>query len=148
MKPEITFSHKFVQFIPNELEEGVLYISTEFATATHKCACGCGREVVTPLSPTDWSLTFDGRTISLEPSIGNWSFPCQSHYWIKRDKIRWAPKWSAHQIKAGREYDSIQKRSYFEKQDDESEKTGEEASRAATGQLKISLWQRIKQKLF
>jgi hypothetical protein len=34
-----------------------LYVSIEFATAAHSCACGCGREVVTPPGPTDWRIT-------------------------------------------------------------------------------------------
>lgn len=44
--------HKFVEFIPADLEEGIVYISVEYATAAHKCACGCGSEVNTPLTPT------------------------------------------------------------------------------------------------
>jgi hypothetical protein len=48
--------HKFVEFMPEVIEEGVLYISVEYCTSVHKCACGCGNEVVTPLSPTDCSL--------------------------------------------------------------------------------------------
>ena len=79
--------HKFVEFIPEYKEEGIVYISLDYCVAIHKCACGCGCEVVTPLSPTDWQLLFDGETISLSPSIGNWNFPCRSHYWIKYDKI-------------------------------------------------------------
>ncbi|WP_417924835.1 DUF6527 family protein [Collimonas pratensis] len=27
----------------------------------------------------DWSLTYDGKTVSLDPSIGNWSLPCRAH---------------------------------------------------------------------
>ncbi len=61
----------------------------EYTVASHLCVCGCGREVVTPIRPSEWNLTFDGETISLHPSIGNWDFPCQSHYWIKRNKIIW-----------------------------------------------------------
>ena len=53
---------------------------------------GCGGRVVTPLSPDDWRLTYDGDTVSLWPSIGNWAFACQSHYWIRSDQIVWAPK--------------------------------------------------------
>ncbi|MBK7970270.1 MAG: hypothetical protein IPK08_15745 [Bacteroidetes bacterium] len=67
-----TIQHKFVEFIPDVIEGGVLYISIEYCTAIHKCACGCGNEVVTPLSPTDWEITFNGKTVSLDPSIGNW----------------------------------------------------------------------------
>jgi hypothetical protein len=48
--------HKFVEFIPDELDTGVLYISTTYATVVHKCCCGCGNEVVTPLTPNDWQL--------------------------------------------------------------------------------------------
>jgi hypothetical protein len=94
--------HEFVEFIPDELEEGVLYVSIPYATAAHLCACGCGREVITPISPTDWKVIFDGATVSLDPSIGNWSFPCQSHYWIRRGRIRWARKWTREEIEAGR----------------------------------------------
>src|SRR5712664_1055270 len=84
-------SHNFVRSVPEALEQGVLYVSIEYATAIHRCCCGCGKEVVTPLSPRDWKLTFDGETVSLHPSIGNWSFPCRSHYWIKQDRVEWVP---------------------------------------------------------
>jgi hypothetical protein len=73
-------SHKFIEVIPEYLEDGILYISIEHCVAIHKCACGCGKEVVTPISPNRWKLIFDGETVSLNPSIGNWSFKCQSHY--------------------------------------------------------------------
>lgn len=105
---------EFVEFIPDELEDRRLYISTEYATAAHRCACGCGVEVVTPLSPTDWSLTFDGETVSLNPSIGNWEFDCQSHYWVRRGRIVWAPRWSRERIEAGRVADREVKRKHFD----------------------------------
>ena len=101
--------HEFVEYVPDSLNDDVLYVSIGFATVVHKCACGCGGEVVTPLSPVDWKLTFDGKTISLHPSIGNWSFPCQSHYWIERDQVKWARKWSEGQIAEGRERDRERK---------------------------------------
>ena len=65
--------HQFVTNMPDRLDPGVLYISIEYATAAHLCCCGCGVEVVTPLTPTDWKMTFDGETISLWPSVGNWN---------------------------------------------------------------------------
>jgi hypothetical protein len=93
---DITF--EFVEYVPRELQEGTLYISTTYATAVHRCCCGCGSKITTPLAPSEWSLTFDGETVSLSPSIGNWSFPCQSHYWIRRNEIVWAGRMSAQQI--------------------------------------------------
>lgn len=81
--------HKFVDLIPDEIPSDTLFISLEYGTCVHLCGCGCKNEVVTPLSPSDWKLTYDGETISLHPSIGNWSFDCRSHYFVKNNKISW-----------------------------------------------------------
>lgn len=107
--------HKFVEFIPEKIEDGVLYISIEYSTAIHKCVCGCGNEVVTPLSPTDWELTFNGKTVSLYPSIGNWSFECKSHYFITRNRVRYARRWKNWEIEEGRKQDVKKKQDYFKK---------------------------------
>ncbi|WP_212750977.1 DUF6527 family protein [Pseudoalteromonas ruthenica] len=81
--------HKFVEFVPESVQPNTLYVSLEYGTAVHKCCCGCGEEVVTPLSPSDWKLIFDGESVSLMPSIGNWSFNCRSHYFIKNSNVAW-----------------------------------------------------------
>jgi hypothetical protein len=107
--------HKFVEFIPEVLEEDVLYVSIAYRSAAHKCACGCGNRVVTPITPTDWKLIFDGKSVSLSPSIGNWSFDCKSHYWIENNKIKWAPKWTEREIESGRARDVVKKKKYYKK---------------------------------
>ncbi len=94
----MTITHTFVEYIPERMEPGVLYISRRYATASHLCCCGCGLEVVTPLNPDKWRLLDRDGAVSLFPSIGNWSFPCQSHYWIDGDRVRWAAAMSAVQI--------------------------------------------------
>lgn len=114
MKFGARLQHEFVEFIPEELQPGTLYISIRFATATHLCCCGCGNKVVTPIRPADWLLIFDGKTISLHPSIGNWGFPCQSHYWIRNNRAEWAPKWSRKQIEHGQLRDRLAKQNYFD----------------------------------
>lgn len=96
------FQCEFVETVPDRAQPGVLYVSIVYATAVHLCACGCGLEVVTPLTPRDWKLIFDGETVSLLPSIGNWGFPCQSHYWVKNNRVQWARKWSLAEIQAAR----------------------------------------------
>jgi len=115
MKRQASLKHTFVEFIPDKLESGTLYVSMAFATVAHRCCCGCGSEVVTPLSPTDWKLIFDGESVSLEPSIGNWSFPCQSHYWITGGKIRWSRQWSQDEVASGRAADRLAKERHFER---------------------------------
>jgi hypothetical protein len=104
---------EFVEFIPPELAEGKLYVSMIYATTVHLCACGCGNKVVLPLSPAEWQMFFDGEAVSLTPSIGNWEFPCRSHYWIKGNAIKWAAPWTAKQIEAGRRRDQADLDSYF-----------------------------------
>lgn len=108
-----TISHKFVEFIPDVLEENTLYITIEYSTAVHKCFCGCGNKVVTPFSPTDWKLIFDGETVSLYPSVGNWSMDCRSHYWINNNKVLWSEKWSKKKIRANREKDKFEKNKFY-----------------------------------
>jgi hypothetical protein len=119
---------EFVDHIPERLEPGYLYISMKYATVMHQCCCGCGEQVVTPLSPTDWKLSFDGEHISLSPSIGNWSFACQSHYWIQKNSIEWSGQWSKSKIDAGRRQDRDAKEFYFSKLDDGSLVNSEQAS--------------------
>jgi len=108
------FSHQIVDFIPERLDEGRLYVSQKYGTAVHKCACGCGEEVVTPLNPTDWTFRIEKAGATLNPSIGNWSFACQSHYWIRNGRVVWAGAMSRHQIERGRTYDLERKLEYFE----------------------------------
>lgn len=106
-------THRFVRAIPKEVEPGILYVSMEYATAIHACCCGCGNQVVTPFSPTDWQIIFNGESISLSPSIGNWSFPCQSHYFIKNGKVIVAESWSSSRISAGRDKDHDNKAKHY-----------------------------------
>ena len=105
--------HKFVDTIPDKIEPGIIYISVEYTAVVHKCFCGCGKEVNTPLSPTDWKVTFDGDSISLYPSVGNWNLDCQSHYWIKNSVVYHAEKWSKDEIDFAKSADMISKTNYY-----------------------------------
>jgi Family of unknown function (DUF6527) len=140
MKPPKTLSHEFVEFIPEVIEDGKIYVSMEYATAVHRCCCGCGKEVVTPLSPTDWKLIFDGKTVSLDPSIGNWGFPCRSHYWVRNNRAVQAEDWSQVRVDAKRAYDRHARDKYYA--------TGEEESAIAPETLaarteKIPWWKKL-----
>lgn len=102
-----------VQYMPKNLEPAVLYVSEEFGTAAHLCACGCGRKIRTPLGPTEWSVTETDEGPSLTPSIGNWQQPCRSHYWIARGQVRWAGAWSEERIEAGRREEVARREEQF-----------------------------------
>ena len=94
----------FVEFVPTDLDQGTLYVSMTYATASHLCACGCGERVVTPLGPADWTLRFDGA-VSLAPSVGNGQFACGSHYIIRNDTVIWCRPMTATDARATHERD-------------------------------------------
>lgn len=104
-----------VEFVPRELDEGTLYISKRFNTAAHKCCCGCGVKIVTPLRATEYELIQSGEYVSIRPSIGNWNHPCRSHYWIRDNRIVWAGQMTDEEIRAGRAHDDTVKDAYFSK---------------------------------
>lgn len=106
---------EFTEFIPLELEEGILYVTVKYKTAAHLCACGCGKKVITPITPDRWKLTYDGETITLSPSIGNWSFDCRSHYWIRKNKIIEAFSWNQEQVDYVRVKQDKKTKKFFEK---------------------------------
>lgn len=84
----LTYKTKFVDQMPAEIEEGILYIAPHYYCALHKCMCGCGEVVCTPLMDKyGWNWTHDGKNVSLSPSIGNYSFKCKSHYYLKNGKV-------------------------------------------------------------
>lgn len=105
--------HRFVEHIPERLGPGILYVSMEYATSAHSCCCGCGEEVVAPFAPTDWKMTFDGETISLRPSIGNWMLKCRSHYVINCSKVIEAGPWTDEQVEAERHRDRVAKADFY-----------------------------------
>jgi len=145
MKPETILKHDFVEFIPGELKPGTIYISIRFGTASHLCCCGCGNKVVTPLRPTDWKLIFDGKTVSLDPSIGNWSFACKSHYWIRRNQVVWAAKWSEEMIQSGRNRDlQVQREALAPSQSDSAVRK----PTSTKPEPVQSVWRRLKHRIF
>ena len=116
---------RFVQHLPDQLMPGILYVSMEYGTVGHSCCCGCGEEVVTPLTPTDWRITYDGETISLSPSVGSWSLPCRSHYVIDRSRVIEAAPWTNDQIAAERRRDHLAKQRHYGKQGGHASLTAE-----------------------
>lgn len=80
---------KFVEFIPDTMEDGILYISLAYHTASHRCACGCGELTVTPLTDDGWKISIQDDKVTLSPSIGNFQLNCKSHYFITSNKIIW-----------------------------------------------------------
>jgi len=81
--------YRLVDFIPKDKKFGILYICDAYSVTVHKCACGCGVDVVTPFGDDkSWALTITDK-VSLSPSIGNFRYPCKSHYFITEGKIKW-----------------------------------------------------------
>lgn len=112
---------QITETIPEEIEEGILYVSFTYWTTAHKCGCGCGQKVVLRLSPKHWAITLNGESVSMYPSVGNWQLPCRSHYWIEDGRILQAGCWSDEEImrnravtKGKRTHFQTQRSRYFE----------------------------------
>src|SRR3954451_23956247 len=103
-----------VQYIPKQLEPGVLYVAEEFGAAVHLCACGCGTKISTPLAPTEWILEVTQAGPTLRPSVGNWQQPYKSHYYITGGEIDWYPEWTPEQIATGRRREERRRRDYYD----------------------------------
>lgn len=81
---------EFVDTIPKTINEGILYICVNCNVIVHKCACGCGEKTVTPLDKYNgWVMKYDGQSVTLRPSIGNFNINCKSHYFITENKVDW-----------------------------------------------------------
>lgn len=135
MSATARFQHQFVKSAPRDLFPGVLYVSLEYCSMLHLCACGCGRKVVTPISPKDWSMTFNGASVTVHPSIGSWSLPCRSHYLIKRGKVVWAGDWTDDQISKGRAKNLGRKRGTKVETNETAKVTSTHANRVSTRRI-------------
>lgn len=96
------FELQVVRRVPDILQEGILYVCFECNVVVHLCACGCGEKVVLQIDPDFWRVQYDGETVSLFPSIGNYQYPCRSHYWIEQNRVKWVrdlPEKTAKQTK-------------------------------------------------
>src|SRR6185437_13677028 len=104
-----------VEFMPAQLEPGILYVSKKYRTAAHLCACGCGEKVRTQLGPLGWRLTTGRSGPTLFPSIGNWQKPCRSHYYIRNGRVLWQGDWSYKEALEGRRAEELRRDAYFRK---------------------------------
>lgn len=127
----------FVEFIPELIENGKLYISDEYEIAIHKCCCGCGEEVVTPLSPVDWRYTITSNGVSLFPSVGNWKYRCKSHYFIRENGVVWARGISPAQIKKVEQRDMTDKQRFIQERN-------EQRTSFDSRSIVVKVWNRIK----
>jgi hypothetical protein len=86
---KVSIAPVYVELMPEwgEMKQGIIYISKVYGTACHLCLCGCGERVAMPLNSEEdktfgWDFTEKEGKITFRPSIGNYNFPCKSHYII------------------------------------------------------------------
>lgn len=97
----------FVDTIPKAeyIDEGHFYVSIKYGMTMHRCASGCGQLVPLPLSPVDWSIKYNGETVTLNPSVGNGVLSCNSHYRIVESEVVWSMGMSEAQIERQKKTD-------------------------------------------
>lgn len=110
------FELQVVRRVPDILQGGILYVCFECNVVVHLCACGCSEKVVLQIAPDFWCVQYDGETVSLFPSIGNYQYPCRSHYWIEQNRVKWVrdlPDREEKQIKRKKKKSGFVKRLKF-----------------------------------
>lgn len=85
----------FVEFIPEGIEPGMMYVSKKYSTTSYICPCGCGSLVSIPFKPGPyqsqsffWGYQENDTLVSLEPSVKMTS-GCRAHYFIQQNKVNW-----------------------------------------------------------
>jgi len=144
------FSPRYMDSFPRPLEEGILYISDKFGMTAHHCACGCGHEVMTPLKPTQWKLKIDKRgAATLYPSIGNWGFPCRSHYWIRGNEVMWSYQMSDAVIQRNRQLDQVAREAFYQRKvAEEDQNQAQKVEQLGSAQAAMAVIKSIWKSLF
>jgi len=79
-----------VEFIPDKIELGNIYVSEEYNVSKHLCPCGCGNEVVlTLIKSIGWTHKIEEGRFTCSPSVGSYNLACKSHYYIRNNKVLW-----------------------------------------------------------
>lgn len=86
---------------------------------------------MTPLTPTDWRMTYDGESVSLHPSIGNWQLRCRSHYVVNRGRVIEAGLWTLKEVTAEQARDKRAKAAHYASSTDHPATAAPEPPRAA-----------------
>lgn len=143
MKVDRLKPHYLTQF-PEQLQEGILYISEEFSLTAHKCCCGCQEDVVLKLGPAKWHLTKEpDSSVSLYPSVGNWKYACRSHYWIENNEVLDAGPMSAGTIKRVQRRDRVERQQYLEQYASATEQEHQDGWKRITYAIQRG-WRRVK----
>jgi hypothetical protein len=58
-------------------------------------------------------MVYDGESISLVPSIGNWNSVCRSHYIIRQGNVIEADSWSDQQVENEHRRDRLAKSRFY-----------------------------------
>lgn len=51
---------------------------------------------------------------TLWPSVGNWQYPCRSHYVINEGQVIWAAPWTEEEVLSGRRMEEERRHAYYE----------------------------------
>ena len=71
---------------PFAIEKGLVK-AREPITAVRIYNTNTSKVIIEEVPCVNQSVKYDGETVSLSPSIGNFQFPCKSHYWIRENRV-------------------------------------------------------------
>ena len=82
------YKHKFIRYMPDKIQPGIIYITVFYGQITFRCPCVRGEVIKRILKPgqvNPFWFEFDGHTVTLGPQIV--SVQCQTHFRIINNKV-------------------------------------------------------------
>ena len=68
--------------IPIDLEENILYYSSEYMCSQHLCPCGCKTKTPLDHRKNGWKIEIENVKFTISPSVRQ-KLNCSTHYVIK-----------------------------------------------------------------
>ena len=79
--------------LPRRLGNSLFVVGSPPKWAVLRCPCGCGERIDVNLMKSKaprWTLELEQDGASLNPSLWMPADKCESHFWIRRNRICWA----------------------------------------------------------
>lgn len=89
---EVTFVSSMSD-VPDHIDKTIFIVGSTPKWVIFDCPCDRGHRLSVPLMKSvspHWRLTRHGKTISLWPSISVTDGPCDSHFWLRKNRVEWA----------------------------------------------------------
>ncbi len=90
--PSVSFVNSMSD-VPDRVEKTIYVVGATPKWVIFDCPCNKNHRLKVPLMKSvspHWRLTRHGKTVSLSPSLSVADGPCDSHFWLRQNRVEWA----------------------------------------------------------